>query len=192
MDPGRTTISVFGGSFDPPHLGHVWMCATALSVLEVDQVWWIPAAQHAFGKTLSPVALRLELCGLAVAPFGERARVVESPCEPGRPSYTIDELEALSARHPQIRFRLLVGADVAASLGDFHRADELLAGWGIDVVGRSGRPWTAPEGAADLRVVPVELPDVSSTEVRRRMGAGEDLGDLVPRAVWARYQTLAS
>ena len=186
--PQGARVSLFGGSFNPPHLGHVWMTATALSMLDVDEVWWLPAARHAFGKVFRfDIDERLHLCSLATAPFNGLAKVLPPPLPAEQVSYSYEELEALQKARPDLNIRLLVGADVAASLERFHRAPELLERWGVDVVGRVG--YELPElPGADLHYCDVELPNVSSSEVRERLDRGESCLDLLPRAVWERIR----
>jgi len=151
-------------------------------VFDVEEVWWVPTGRHAFGKPLPPIERREALCEAAIRPFGPRVRVVRAPEAPGEVSTSVELLERLSALHPGREFRLLLGSDLLPELPRFHRSEELLARWGIDVVGREGHG-TPPPPARDLRISTVVLPDVSSTEVRRRLDAGLPCEHLVPAEV---------
>lgn len=155
-------VGVFGGSFDPPHLGHALVTTWALATTGLDEVWWIPAFQHAFGKRSAPFEVRCALCELAVRRFnGVRVSRVEG--ELGGESRTIDTLEALEARHPGVSFELVIGADLVAQLPRWKRWDDL-SRYPRHVVGRGDT--VAPEGM-------VRIPDVSSTALRAALATGD-------------------
>ncbi len=101
-------------------------------------------------------------------------RVVHVEASLPPPSYTIDTLDALAARHPDRRLRLVVGADVLGSVDQWRRWTDIEARYAPIVLGRegSGNPQDT-----------MLIPNVSSTEIRRRMGAGEPVGHLVPQRV---------
>jgi nicotinate-nucleotide adenylyltransferase len=97
--PPATTV-LFGGSFDPPHLGHQMACLYLLEGLGAADLWLLPAATHPFGKVLTAFAQRLLLCEALVAPFGGRATVQPIEAELGGAGRTFDTVCALQARHP--------------------------------------------------------------------------------------------
>jgi nicotinate-nucleotide adenylyltransferase len=170
-------VAFYGGSFNPPHVGHAmvasWLCWTD----RVDQVWLVPVAHHAFGKALAPFSRRRAWCEAMAADLGERVRVepIEASLPP--PSYSIRTLEALSERHPEAVLRLVIGADALPGLPLWHRSEEIQARFSPIVVGRDGHE--VPQGT------PV-FPDISSTNVRRAMVEGEPVDALVPASVLAR------
>lgn len=151
-------IGIYGGSFDPPHVGHVLAVSYVLSVGLVDDVIVVPVFEHAFDKDLTPFEQRLALCRAA---FANQSQVEVSDLERGlpRPSYTLRTLQALAELHPDASFRLLVGADVAKEITKWHRFEEVCLLAQPLVLGRVGEFET---GAP-----PAVLPGVSSTEVRR-------------------------
>lgn len=173
----RATV-VFGGSFNPPHLAHLLAVATVLAVEEVERVLVVPTFRHPFAKTLAPYEDRVALCEAALAwlPRVEVSRVEE---ELGGESRTLRTLEHLTERHPELRLRLLLGADVLADAPKWHRFDRVVALAPPIVLGRHG--FDAP-GAP-----PPVLPAISSTEVRDLVARGdwEAVGARVPRAVVA-------
>lgn len=167
-------VALFGGSFDPPHVAHQMVCLWALSTGRADEVWLIPCFAHAFDKQLSPFEHRLRMCELSAATLPrERVRVSDIEAEIGGTSRTFNTVSRLRARHPELDFALLIGADLLEETPAWHRFDELRELVELIVVGRPGYP------ADDA----VELARVSSTEVRRRLAAGEDASALLPRAV---------
>ncbi len=154
---------VFGGSFDPPHVGHVLAAKYLLSVGLVDQVLVVPVFAHAHDKPLSPFDTRLRLCDAA---FDGESRVGVSAIEADlpRPSYTLRTLEALHRAHPLEQLRLVIGADVLAETDKWYRFGEVANLAPPLVLGRAGV--SLPDGP------PVVLPQISSTEVRAWVKSG--------------------
>lgn len=168
-------IAIYGGSFNPPHLGHAMVAAAALWSGRAEQVWLVPAWSHAFAKTLAPFDQRIEACqALAETVDADRVRVCPVERDLPTPSYTIQTLEHLAAMHPEARFSLLVGADTLVDTPQWKDWDRIEAGFSPIVIGRSGHP-TPPNS--------IVVPNISSTEVRRRMAAGETVRHLVPARV---------
>lgn len=168
-------VAVYGGSFDPPHLGHVLSVAWALSAADVDAAWVIPTWNHAFEKEHSAsFEQRVVMCELAFAPFRDVA-VSDVERRLGGVSRTLQTLEALRAEHPDASFRLLVGADVLPTTDRWHRWDEVTRLAPPLIIGREGYP--APEGC------PISIPNVSSTDTRAALEGEGDLYGLLPRTV---------
>jgi nicotinate-nucleotide adenylyltransferase len=173
-------VVLFGGSFDPPHVCHL-LATVYLLETSADEVFWLPAFQHAFGKSMRPWEDRVALCEAAVGPY-PRARVERIEAELPAPSYTIRTVKALRERHPDSRFRWLCGSDVLADLPRWHRSDELRAMIEFLVMPRRGHEHPMPPGCTAL---PVELPDISSSQVRQLLRDDPARArPLLPRAVW--------
>ena len=168
-------VAVFGGSFDPPHLGHILSVAWTISAGDVDEVWVIPTWKHAFGKEHgADFDARAAMCELAFAPFaGVSVSDVERRL--GGVSRTLQTLEALATEHPDVELRLLIGADVLPTTDGWHRWDDIVRLAPPLVIGREGYPEPAE--------CPVSIPNVSSTEVRVALEQSSDLSGLVPSAV---------
>ncbi len=182
MSPTRSVrIALYGGSFNPPHVGHVMATAWVRAVHPDWEVWWMPVGHHAFAKdrVLVPVEHRLAMCRLAVAPFGPGVVVSDFEAVRPGPNYTIDTVRALQTEYPGVRIRLVVGADVFELAHAWRSFDELLALAPPIVVGRQGHP--APPGQS----ASPPLPDVSSTQIRAALRHGRDVRGLVPAAVLA-------
>jgi nicotinate-nucleotide adenylyltransferase len=178
-------VGVFGGTFDPPHLGHLVAASDVAQALSLQRVLWIPAAVHPFklGSVGASGAQRLEMVRAAVA-GDERFAADPLELERSGPSYTADTLRALQARHPGAELHFLTGADNLRELHLWHQADEVVRLARLVVVSRAGEgvPNDARYPATAVAVTRV---DVSSTEVRRRVAAGESIRYLVPEAVRA-------
>ena len=176
-------LGVYGGAFDPPHLGHLVAASDACQVLALDRLLWIPSAVHPLKAVGTAAALRLEMVRAAVA--GD-PRFAADDLELRRtgPSYTVDTLRALRAREPDAALFFLTGADNLAELPRWREPEEIARLATLAVVSRAGDalPADAPYPAVAVTVTRV---DVSSTEVRRRVAAGESIRYLVPDAVRA-------
>jgi len=153
------------------------LAAYALSAGPIDRLLVVPTYAHPFAKVLQPFELRVEMCERAfgILATAEVSRIEE---ELGTPSFTVRTLEALAFRMPGTAFRLVVGADVLADAARWKDWDRVCTLAPPYVVGRSGHPW--PGGYAGIEV---ELPAVSSTEVRERLRTGRSVEGLLPRSV---------
>ncbi len=164
-------IALFGGAFDPPHLGHVLAATWAASAAEVDEVWILPVAKHAYGKPMSPWAQRWELCRAAFGGLGfARLRDDEQRNPEG---FTISLVERLRAAHPNHHWLLVGGTDTSRDLPNWHRGAELARLVEVIAVPRRGYDDAHPAA----------LPAISSTMVRERLRSGQAVTDLVPGAV---------
>lgn len=184
-------VAVFGGSFNPPHVGHVLACALILSVEEVDRVLVVPTYMHPFAKPLAPFEDRATMCELAMAwmPGVEVSRV---EAELGGESRTLRTLETLARAHPDWALRLIIGADILAEAPRWFGFDAITKLAPPIVLGRAGVGAPNEAGAPGVAagVGPALLPEVSSTQVRAAVarGAWSDLEKLVPRTVLAHVR----
>jgi nicotinate-nucleotide adenylyltransferase len=174
-------VGLFGGSFDPPHIGHVLGACYALATGDFDELLVVPVFAHAFDKPLSAFEHRVALAKLAFSglPAARVSRVEEAL---GTPSRTLRTVEHLSTTHPTWKLRLVVGTDVLPDAHKWLGFDDIVARAPLFVLGRAG---ATCEGAP-----PSLLPEVSSTEVRRRLHEvpgprvdDPELSRLVPREV---------
>jgi nicotinate-nucleotide adenylyltransferase len=167
-------VAIFGGSFNPPHLAHQMAITGALEIGAVDEVWVVPTYRHAFGKDLEPFADRVEMCRRMAVRLGPEVTVSTVEAEIGGESRTLYTLERLVELLPGTVLRLLIGADILAETHSWYRWDEVERLAPPLVFGRSGHH----SDGCDL-----VLPDISSTEARRRLAAGESVRELLPAAV---------
>ena len=172
-------VGVLGGSFDPPHQAHLFAACYAVTSGRVDRVLLVPVFRHPLDKPLSPYEHRVAMCRRLLATLGERFEVSEIERALGGVSYTVRTLERLATDHPEDELCLIIGTDALAERDewkDFERIRELAE---LVVMRRRGAA-EAPEGEDAL---PVVLPELSSTEIRERLGRGESIAGLVPAAV---------
>lgn len=165
-------IALFGGSFDPPHLGHVLAACYARVVAEVDEVWVLPVARHAYGKPMSPWEQRWRLCQAAFAglPFVHLRN--DERANPN--GYTFDLLQRLRDQYPHHHWLLVGGTDTARDLLNWHRGAELVTL--IEVI-------PVPRRGYDDH--PAALPQISSSLIRAQLARKENVRDLLPPAVAA-------
>jgi nicotinate-nucleotide adenylyltransferase len=179
-------IGLLGGTFDPPHLGHLTVASDVCRALDLNEVWLVPAgiAPHKdalTGHPGSPVTaapLRLEMVRALVGDGEDRAvRVSDVEIARGGVSYSVDTLRALRTTRPDDEFFLIMGVDQFLTLSTWKDPEEIGRLATVVVMSREGvdPPPIAP--GTDVYGVPVDVTrvDVSSTEVRRRVARGEDV-----------------
>lgn len=172
----KRRVAIYGGSFNPPHVGHVLAVSYALVALPIDEVVVVPCYQHPFSKELASFESRRVMCEIAMGwmPF---VHVSDVEARLGGESRTLRTLEHLAGEHPDWSMRLLVGADILNDAPKWHAFDRVVSLAPLLVLGRAGVSATqAPEPL---------LPEVSSTQVRRLIGEGryDEVGRLVPSRV---------
>ncbi len=172
---GFARIGVLGGSFNPPHLGHLLIATAVYAIEELDHLWIIPTASHAFGKDLAPFPDRVRMCHLAFRHLAGGAAVLDIEERLPRPSYTVTLLRVLHALRPGIKPVWIAGSDVVDDLPKWREPDEVQRLARFVVVPRKGY-----EGGARLRV---DLPELSSTDVRTLHADGKSIEGLVDREV---------
>lgn len=176
-------IALYGGSFNPPHLGHAMVASWVLWSGLADEVWWTPSFAHPFAKSMVGFDQRLGLVQQLTDALGKGHRCCGVEADLPTPSYTIDVLDALSARHPQASFRLVLGSDNLPDLPRWSQSERLLAEYAPVVVGRDG--YDNPEGT-------VVFPGLSSTEVRELASSGRPVAHLVHEAIATQVRDLYS
>ncbi|HKO32668.1 MAG TPA: nicotinate-nucleotide adenylyltransferase [Candidatus Limnocylindria bacterium] len=189
---GSHRIGILGGTFDPPHVGHLWLASLAADAMALDRVIFMPAPQppHKHGRDISPIVDRLLMTRLAI---GGNDLFELTTLEVGRagPSYTVDSVVELLRTYDDAALFLIMSADSLAQIDTWHEPDRLLSLLEWVVGPRPGTPLPDPErlrqrfGAAAERIHLLEGPslDVSATEIRRRVAAGRTIRYLVPQAV---------
>lgn len=177
-------IGLFGGTFDPPHTGHLVVADQVRDAADLDEVWLVVANdpwQKSASRSITPAATRLLMVDRAIGE-AEGLRSCDIELEEAGPSYSIDTLTTLRQRMPDVSWLLIVGHDAAVGLPTWHRAEELKASAEFLVVNRPGSTGSLPEG---WQLTTIEIPDlqISSTDLRRRFEMGTSVRYLVPDAV---------
>jgi nicotinate-nucleotide adenylyltransferase len=175
-------LGIFGGTFDPIHLGHLRAAESAREAAQLDQVAFVPAARSPYkGDPESPALDRYAMVALATA---AHEAFLPSDLELGRvpPSYTVDTVRALRQARPADQLFLIVGSDSLAELPAWRESARILAECTVVAVARPGEG-AAPTGAHELMWVEGPGLPVSATDVRRRVRDGRSIRFLVPDAV---------
>jgi nicotinate-nucleotide adenylyltransferase len=166
--PGET-LAVFGGSFDPPHLGHTLAAVYVLAAFPVQGMLVIPAYRHPFAKPLASFEHRARMCELALADV-KRIEVSRIEQEMGGESLTVRTLEEIGRRRPGVGLRLVIGSDLLQETSRWRSFERIAEIAPPIVIRRGGFP--APEATG------IALPRLSSSEVRQRIREG------LPLAGW--------
>lgn len=177
-------VGVFGGTFDPPHLGHLCIAQEVAEAAELDRILWIPARRppHKLDQAITPGPIRAEMVAAAIR--GNPAfELSEVELNRTGVSYTVDTLRHLKEEHPDWELFLLLGADQVAELGAWHQPDEIGRMATVLAFGRDGRSDGSPGGPAPVRFVPTTRMDISASLIRRRMAERKSIRYMVPEAV---------
>lgn len=185
-------IGILGGTFNPPHLGHLVSAQEAYLQLRLDRVALIPARipPHKPVEDEPGIEHRLEMCRLAIAGDERRFEVSDLEARREGTSYTVDTLEELHANQPESELFLIVGGDVALGFGSWQDPERVLALATLAVAQRPGTPRSEVEhtlsevaGGEKARFFSMPEIGISSTMLRERARDGEPTRYLVPDAV---------
>ena len=197
MSTDLRRVGIFGGTFDPPHIGHLILAAEARDELHLDQVLWVvtPDPPHKTGRTISPLAVRLALVQAALA---QDASFEISRIEIDRPGphYSVDTVRLLERENPGADLYYLMGGDSLHDLPAWVRPQEFvdcLAGIGVmrrpqDFVDLSWLERALPGIVDKVHFVNAPLLEISSTSIRERIARGNHYRYFLPPAVFEIIQ----
>ena len=166
-------ISLLGGSFNPPHVGHLMAALYLRATLGSDEVWLLPSFSHPFGKPLEAFEDRVAMCEAMAIDVGPWLQVSRAEAEVGGEGRTIELLEWLLPRNPSVMFRWVIGSDILADLPKWKAWDRIENMVKVTVLHRAGYP--------SARALGPPMVEVSSTEIRKRLEGGETPDELIPR-----------
>jgi nicotinate-nucleotide adenylyltransferase len=189
MSPARSAIGILGGTFNPPHRGHVELARCARTELGLDRVLLMPAhsAPHKRAEADPGPQRRLEMCRLAVdGEVGLQACAFE--VERAGPSYTVDSLRAIHADQPEAKLTFVVGADMARTLPAWREPRALLELADLALAEREEVDseevlYGLAPLSARVRLLKMAMIEISSSQVRERVNRGESIEGLVEPAV---------
>jgi nicotinate-nucleotide adenylyltransferase len=178
-------LGIYGGSFDPPHVGHLLTASDAFEALDLDRLVWVPAAVQPLkaGQALATPAQRLEMVRLLLE---DDPRFEVDPVEIDRDglSFTVDTVAAYAERYPNAERFLLVGADVLTSFDRWREPERIRQLATLAVLERAVEgPMDGPPFGDGLLRLATRRVDVSSTEIRARLRDGRSIHGFVPASV---------
>lgn len=177
-------IAVLGGSFNPPHLCHLFISCYVLASVAVDQVWFLPCYQHAFGKELAAFHHRFTMCGLAAELLrADRVHVSAIEQERRGTSWTIDTVRYLKKHYPEDNFTWIIGSDVLPELKQWKGFDQLVSLVSFLVVPRAGFSADCSAQIAAIESLEFQLPNISSSLIRERVKNKQSITYLVPKNI---------
>jgi nicotinate-nucleotide adenylyltransferase len=188
-------LGIFGGSFDPPHVGHLLAAVDAFEALELDKLVFVPAAVQPLKSDLAATAAhhRLAMVRLLVG-ADERFAVDAVEIERAGLSYTVDTLETFAQRFPHAERFFLVGEDAMAAFGKWKNPQQILKLARVAILrrpreGESAASERSSDQSDGTITLETRLVDVSSTEIRERVRAGKSIRGFVPESVAAFIET---
>jgi nicotinate-nucleotide adenylyltransferase len=173
-------IAILGGSFNPPHLGHMFICQYVLATNRADQVWIMPVYKHAFYKKLLDYSERMDMCN-AIAKefrFGDvQTCGAEMHTLVNDVNRTLPTIMALCRKYPNHKFSFVMGSDIYWERKSWHEFDSLKKFADIIIIGRVG--YKCPTYSDDT----IQIPNISSTDIRERIREGKTIDHLVHHSV---------
>jgi len=177
-------IGLFGGSFDPVHLGHLMVACAAREELQLSRLFFIPAAQSPFKPDRVPTSANLRLCLLRLALAGKAwCEVDDQEIKRGGVSYTVDTVREFTRRFPQAELFYLIGADNVQSLPKWREANELARLAQFSAIPRPGETATSFPAPFRGRMLTGFQCGISSSQIRKRVHDGLPIDHLVPAPV---------
>lgn len=168
MSSPKKPIGILGGSFNPPHVGHVQICRYLIEREVFKKIMIIPCFKHPFNKPLLPFEDRIKMCELAFGDFGEDVIVSDIEKRLGGISHTVKTIEKIKSENQNQEFALIVGSDISKEKKDWKDFEKIQEMVKIEEVPRgNGSPIT----------------DISSTQIREMIKKGEMFDKYVPGSV---------
>lgn len=176
-------IGILGGTFDPPHNGHLALARAALGKLRLHRVIFVPARipPHKNAAAVSSAGHRLRMLQLCLGD-NEEFEISEVELKRRGPSYTVDTITGLQKRYPRDEFCFLLGADNVSEIESWYRPERIFQRVRVAAV---NRPGFEPSGkfASNILYFDMEPVAISSTLIREKIKAGDSISGLVPAAV---------
>jgi nicotinate-nucleotide adenylyltransferase len=181
-----TKVGLFGGSFDPPHLGHLIVAQEVLSILNLNRILFIPAHLPPHKHSDTPSSQRYEMTGIAVA-GNPRFEISDMELKRGGTSYTVDTLKELHCLFREVEFYLLIGTDEFAEIGSWKDPEAVMNLSKVVVMTRPGHELGGAGRKFKDKFLTAEVPliEISSTQIREKVKRKESIAYLVPPGVEA-------
>ncbi len=179
-------LGIYGGTFDPVHLGHLILAESVREQLALDEVWFVPAFQnpHKQEKETTPPKSRLEMLRFAIS-GNPQFRLCELEIKRKGPSFTFETLQTIQQEHPDAEKYLLIGADSLTDFPNWREPETILSLANLVAVNRGRSQAMIPPQLDSSRIALLEMPaiDISATQIRQRCADGKSIRYLTPRSV---------
>ncbi len=179
-------IALFGGAFDPPHLGHLQVIVNLFENRLADEVWLVPTGTHDFHKLMQPAPIRLKMLEMLIdqIPFKHRDKVKIERCELEREgvSHTIDTLNQLSKQYPHDDLYFVIGSDNLQKFHLWDRYQEILEKFPVIVYPRVNYPMSSTYKSM-IPLTGVKQFLASSTEIKKRIIERKSVDDMLPQEI---------
>lgn len=185
----KIKTGIFGGSFNPIHIGHLALANYLCEYSDLDEIWFLVSPHNPLKEQsdLWNDNLRLELVKLAVADY-PRFHASDFEFHLPRPSYTVNTLDALQAAYPEREFTLIIGADNWAIFPRWYKAIEILTRHRVIIYPRPGYSIDCEGLPSSVQVVDTPLLEISSTFIRQALKKGKDIRYFLHPAVYERLK----
>jgi len=164
-------LGILGGSFDPPHFGHILLASWAITGFDLDKLLVIPCYKHPFGKKLTSFNHRFKMCELAFKRFRGLVSVSDIEKKMGGVSKTITTLKKLSSKYKNDKLFLVIGSDILKELNTWYKIQEIKKNYEIIVVPRGKKS----EG--------LYIPDIKSRNIRKKIDRIDLIAKITTKSV---------
>ena len=184
-------LGIFGGSFDPPHVGHLLVAVDAFEALRLDRLVFVPAAVQPLKAGLASATAHQRLAMVRLLVDGDERFTVDAvEIDRAGVSYTVDTLQTFAQRYPDAERFFLVGEDAMAAFGAWREPQQILKLARVAILRRPGATEKTIETQLDGTItLATRLVEVSSTEIRERVQARKSIRGFVPESVAAYIET---
>jgi len=178
------TIGLFFGSFNPIHVGHLVIAETVATSDLVDELWFIVSPQNPFKKksTLAHEFDRYDMVEAAIK-GNERLKVSDIEFRMPKPSYTVDTLAFLTGKHPNDRFRVLIGGDNLVHFHKWKNFETILNEYGLIVYPRPGSSTNKFSDHPNVNFIDAFMMDISASAIRQRIAKEQSVQYMLPEQV---------
>ncbi len=162
-------IGLFGGGFDPPHLGHYQIMQYLHSLSLYHEIWMIPSYSHPNNKIMADFKHRKSMCEILVSHFGSFAQACTIEAELPQPNYTLNTVKELYKRNPNIVFEWIVGSDSVQNLHQWYHSSELQEIITFCIIGRTNHQIDHSQLPKHYRLIAKDILNYSSSEIREKL-----------------------